>query len=181
MDVSDEQLMSGIASGDVGAFTTLYDRHSPRVFGLLSRLLRHRGGAEDVLQETFCQAWTSAKRYDLARSSPLVWLLLIARSKAIDHLRRRGDAAPAARHEPATSADASRDAEWNELAASVRGGLAELSDEQRIAVTLAFYEGLTHQEIARRQSIPLGTAKTRIRLGIQRLRDYLSHYQEDAA
>ena len=174
--------MKDLAAGDVSAFAAIYDRHAPRVYGLLARLLRYHGGADDVLQETFWHAWNTAGRYDPRRSTPAVWLFLIARSKAIDALRRgRRDPAAGSYFEPALESDASAQVESEELSASVRGGLSRLPEEQRTALVLAFYDGLTHEEIARRQDIPLGTAKTRIRLGMKRLREYLANYQEDAA
>ena len=95
MHSPDRELMARVAERDADAFAELYDRHAPRVFGLIRKILGSRGEGEDVLQETFWKAWRSAARYDPDRSSPLVWLVQIARSKAVDQLRHRARA-PAA-------------------------------------------------------------------------------------
>ena len=175
----DQQLLKQTAAGNTRAFAQFYDRHASRVFGALLKWLRHWGDAEDVLQDTFWQVWCRAGQYDAARSAPQVWLFVLARCRALDYLRRhrrarRTDGEP----EPVTTSDASAALECSETTDQVRAALAKLSEEQRSAICLAFYEGLTYDQVARAQAIPLGTAKTRIRAGLKLLRDILRDAQE---
>jgi RNA polymerase sigma-70 factor (ECF subfamily) len=181
MDSSDCQLLRRAAAGDRDAFAAFYDRHAPAVFGLLLRLLRDRCEAEDVLQEAFLQAWREAGRYDAGRASPAGWLVMLARSRALDRLRRRPPAAAGPAAEPAAPGDAGLAAQQTETQALVGAALARLPAEQRDALCLAFYGGLTHTQVARRQGVPLGTAKTRIRLAMIRLRELLQTPGEAAA
>lgn len=168
----DQNLIRGIADRDREAFAHFFDRHSARVLGLLVKMLGQRGEAEDVLQETFLQVWNRANRYNPERSNPVVWLVMIARSRAIDHIRRRkGNAIPVALEELAEP-KVSRNGH-GDLAKRARVALKELPEEQRYAIGLAFFCGLTHERVAEHQSIPLGTAKTRIRRGVHRLREIL--------
>jgi RNA polymerase sigma-70 factor (ECF subfamily) len=178
MASSDAELLHHVASGDRTAFAEFYDRHAGRVLGLLRAMLRAPADADDVLQETFAQVWARAAQYDPARSSAAAWLVLIARSRARDYQRRHRrivspppeGAAPAVQH---------GDLERRESAGLARSALDRLPAEQRAAVALSFFRGLTHEEIARVQSLPLGTVKTRIRLGMQRLRELLQQkYKE---
>lgn len=179
MEHSDHQLLGRIASGDNAAFAAFYDRHAGRVFGLLSRWLRRQGDAEDVLQETFWQVWRRAGSYDPSRSPPTAWLQLIARSRALDHLRQRKRAAvPTEVEEPAEEHDPFCDLLRDEASHQVHSALAQLPDEQRKAIGLAFFGGLTYEQVAQSQAIPLGTAKTRIRRGMQRLRELLSEEEK---
>jgi RNA polymerase sigma-70 factor (ECF subfamily) len=174
MECSDQQLVSRIASGDRGAFAEFYDRHAPAVLGLLVRLLGQRADADDVLQDAFLQVWRRAPQYDAGRSTPLGWLILIARSRALDYLRRRRPPnAPAPETADVALADPADGLQWRETAGCVRAALKQLPKEQRSAIGLAFFAGLSHEQVARRLGVPLGTAKTRIRLGIQRLRALL--------
>lgn len=174
MQCSDQQLVSRIASGDRAAFAEFYDRHAPAVLGLLLRLLGQRADADDVLQEAFLEVWRRAPQYDGARATPLGWLTLIARSRAVDHLRRRRPPnAPAPEAADVMLADPADGLERREAAGCVRAALKQLPTEQRSAIGLAFFAGLTHEQVAQRLGVPLGTAKTRIRLGIQRLRALL--------
>ena len=168
---SDQELLTGMASGDRGAFAEFFDRHAPRVLGLLCKWLGQRSDAEDVLQETFWQVWCRAGQYDAARAAPEAWLVLIARSRAMDH-RRRQRPAPALPDGPGP-ADPASALERSEQTQQVRTALASLPEEQRSAISLAFYGGLTYEQVAQHQAIPLGTAKTRIRLGMRRLRSLL--------
>ncbi|MCA9291867.1 MAG: sigma-70 family RNA polymerase sigma factor [Phycisphaerales bacterium] len=172
MTETDESLMARVASRDLEAFGALHDRYAPRLFGLLLKLLSDRVDAEDILQDVFWQVWRKADRYDPSLAAPAVWLLQITRNRAIDVLRARrsrgfgegGD------HEapevPATRSD-------TELVARTRTALRALPREQCEAIELAFYRGLTGAQIAQHQDAPLGTIKTRIRLGMQKLRDLL--------
>jgi RNA polymerase sigma-70 factor (ECF subfamily) len=170
-DTADQELIRAVAAGDAVAFAELYDRHAARVLGLLVRWLGDRGEAEDALQETFWHVWRRAARYDPGRAPPAVWLLLIGRSRALDRLRRRRPEAAAA--EGADADDPAAALVEEESSRQVREALALLPEEQRSAILLAFYGGLTHEQVARRQAIPLGTVKTRIRLGMKRLRQLL--------
>lgn len=175
MDLSDQRLLSHIAAKDQAAFAALYDRHAPRLLALVRKWLnRHEGDAEEVLQDIFWQVWRCAEQYDPNRSSPEVWLLLMARSRTTDHLRRKfSERALPILKEPTVEDDPGRALEYTETAGQVRAALAQLPDVQREAITLAFFAGLTYEQVARHLVIPVGTAKTRIRLGMQRLRDLL--------
>jgi RNA polymerase sigma-70 factor (ECF subfamily) len=174
MQRTDQELLAAVAGGDRGAFAEYYDRHAPRVFALLQKWLGRSGAADDVLQETFWQVWRTAGRYDSLRAVPEAWLILIARSRATDHLRGRRPEVPlAAQDQPAVAADPSSALDRDEAAQRVRGALEQLSTEQREAIILTFFDGLTHDQIAQCQRIPLGTAKTRIRLAMERLRQLL--------
>ncbi len=177
MHTSDEILLQRIALHDREAFAQFYDQHSSRTFGLLLRLLRDRREAEEALQDAFWHVWERAAQYDPQRGVPGLWLLMIARSRALDRLRRiaRGnqtqplvDSGP----EPAAAPQATV-SEQAEQAGRARVALAQLPQEQRRAIELAFFEGLTHTEIAKRDGISLGTIKTRIRLGMRKLRELL--------
>lgn len=172
--MDDVQLLNRIAAGDQEAFAAFYDRHAPAVFGMLMRLLPQRGDAEDALQEAFSQVWRQARNYDAARGAPLAWLLMLARSRGVDLLRRqrsRSDLPTSA--EALTWPDAALAVEQSELAALVRSALTQLPEEQRSALCLAFYNGLTYEQVANQQAVPLGTVKTRIRLAMGRLRHLL--------
>lgn len=180
MDQVDSQLLQRIAAANSDAFAEFYDRHAAAVFGLLVRLLPQRGDAEDVLQETFCQVWRQAGRFDGARASPRAWLLMLARSRALDHLRRRKPTCDVAgAEEPFQGTDATTPAQQNEAAELIRMALSQLPEEQRTALCLAFYDGLTYQQVAERQAVQVGTAKTRIRLALGRLRSLLRELHDE--
>lgn len=180
MTPTDHELMAGTASGDRQAFSALYDRLAPRVYGLVLHVLRNQPDAEDVLQETFFQVWSNAARYDPQKCPPEGWVLMIARCRALDRLRRRRATQPAPDDLPDAATQPDSPLERQEDAAVVNAALAFLPHEQREAIRLAFYEGYTHDQISRRLGLPLGTVKTRIRLGIIRLRDRLAEASEDA-
>jgi RNA polymerase sigma-70 factor (ECF subfamily) len=169
MAACDVELMRRVAARDRAAFAELYDRLAPRAFGLVLHLLRNQTDAEDVLQEAFLKVWDLAPRYDPARCPPDGWVLMIARSRALDKLRRRRQTADEC-PEPAADDAPGRELERRETAERIAAALAGLQAE---AVRLAFYGGLTHEQIAGRLGLPLGTVKTRIRLGMVRLRDRL--------
>ena len=169
---TDAELIGRIAGDrDDAAFAALYDRLSPRALGLLIRVLRNRPDAEDVLQETFLQVWHQAARFDCARSVPLGWVLMIARSRATDRLRKRAATTTEQPPEVPTATDPTAGLQATETAGRVSAALGGLPPEQATPLRLAFYEGLTHERIAAMLGIPLGTVKTRIRLGMARLRD----------
>ena len=166
---SAEALLRRTADGDRAALGQLYDRFASLANGLALRILRDVAEAEDVVQEVFLQVWRQAGRFDAARGTPEAWICTIARTRALDRLRRR-----AARKEEAGATDPLAGAEpGTEDALAVRTAVAALSDDQRRAVELAYYEGLTQSEIARRLGEPLGTIKTRIRTAMMRLREAL--------
>lgn len=174
--------LARIAAGDQSAFAAFYDEHAARVFGLLLKLVRNRSDAEELLQETFHQAWQQAGRYDAALAAPIVWLLMIARSRALDFLRKSARRAAAAPQQPEiTTLSAAEVAVAADDAGRTRSALASLPDDQRGVIQLAYYQGLTHEEIAERESLPLGTVKTRIRLGIRRLREALDGDRKSVA
>lgn len=168
-----------MAAGDGAALADLYDRHGRSVYGLAVRMLGDPAEAEDLAQDVFTLAWKNAARYDPARGAVAAWLLVTTRTRAIDRLRARRsrpqaggdddgralaaipDAAPSVDVIVATSQDALR----------VRDAIAGLPADQRDVIELAYFQGLSHTEIAGRTGIPLGTIKTRIRTGLQRLRD----------
>jgi len=168
-----------MARGDHDALAELYDRRARLVYSLALRILRDQGDAEDVVQEVFSQAWRQAGRYESSRGNVIAWLLNLTRSRAIDRLRGR-------RARPDTAGD-SLALEMPDLgqpideklalsgqAAQIRAAVEELSVLQRMAIELAFYEGLTHVEIADRLELPLGTVKTRIRQGLLKLKERLA-------
>lgn len=173
--MSDFDLVLRMAARDCEAFTEFYDRYSSRMFGLVLKMTSRRCEAEDVLQETFWQVWSRASQFDGRRGSPLVWLVQIARSRAIDHLRRRRSHQRTTEpHDVATSGQVLDNIEQEDLAIQAQDALSNLPQEQNEVIRLAFFGGLTHEEIARQRSIPLGTVKTRIRRGMQSLRKSLN-------
>ena len=170
MTPSSETLIARIASGDQGALGVFYDRYAGLVNGLALRILRDTSDAEDVVQEVFVQAWRQADRFDPGRGSPEAWLSTLARTRALDRLRRR----VSRREEPSEAAPGTTATPRNVEVLAVRKALADLSENQRKALELAYYEGLTQSEIAERLGEPLGTIKTRIRTAMIRLREALS-------
>ena len=179
------ELMSRIAAGDARAFAELYDRLAARVFGLIVKVLGTRRGADDVLQETFWKVWRMAGEYDPIRSSPPVWVAMIARSMAMDHRRHavrqlaREDAARGAANADAFTVTMPSTVEGAaDLGLPANGALSRLPDDQREAIGLAFFRGLSHSQIAACTNLPIGTVKTRIRLGMKRLRELLADHYE---
>lgn len=181
MNSPDVLLLTQIAAGDRLAFETLYDRYAPQLQGLLLRILRDPADAEDTLQEVFLQVWRTAARFDAARASGKAWLFLIARSRATDRLRRRSATGGSLEGEPAAASDPRHELERVESAGALRTALAQLPEAQRSAICLAYYGGLTYESVAREQGVPVGTIKTRIRLGMQHLRALLSRLTEEPA
>lgn len=184
--IESSSLLSAIALGDLDAFEHLYDRHSSTLYALLLRILTNPDDAQEVLQETFVKAWTNAKMFDSERGSDVAWLISIARSRGIDRLRSRrvrGDREDEAGREVSVNAGFMEngtgdvDAIKAEERRAVRGALAELPEPQRTALALAYFEGLSQSEIAARLSEPLGTIKTRIQLGMKKLRELLKAFR----
>ncbi len=169
-----------MARGDEGGLAELYDRHSRLVFSLALRILQNRADAEDVVQEVFAQVWTQARRYEGERGSVAAWMLMMARSRAIDRLRARRARPETGGQTPATQnvADLAPTQDLlllsNEEVTKLRQALDGLPAVQRAALELAYYEGLTHVEIADRLSEPLGTIKTRIRQAVIKLRESMA-------
>lgn len=169
-------LIIRVAAGDRDAFGRFYDLLAPVAFGMIRRVLRDQEAAAEVLQEVFWQVWREASRYDPKRGSPEAWVVMRAKARAIDRLRsirRQGRTFVA----PLDESVARRDDEQAEnpaVLAEERGlvqkALAQLPEPQRRVIELAFYDGLTQSEIAARLGEPLGTVKTRTRLGLERLR-----------
>ncbi|HVT60159.1 MAG TPA: sigma-70 family RNA polymerase sigma factor [Thermoanaerobaculia bacterium] len=180
-EIEDAFLVGKTGAGDQEAFGRLFDLHAGAVLGLLFRILGGRGEAEEVLQEVFLQVWKQADRYEASRSTPRGWLLMVARSRALDRLRRR-EARRRREEESAAEASYPRLAqplgterlEAAERRERVGAALNLLSAEQRRCIELAFFEGLTHTQIAARLDTPLGTVKSRILLGMNKLRQALS-------
>jgi RNA polymerase sigma-70 factor (ECF subfamily) len=174
---SGEELIARMAAGDRDAFAAFYDRHAPAVHALIRRIVREPQDAADVVQEVFWEAWQSAGGYQASRGSPEAWIFTRARSRAIDRVRsvrRRSETfvAPLAGAEggPAASPDP---AEAVADRTAIRGALAGLPERERQVIELAYYGGLTQTEIAARLAQPLGTIKTRMRAGLERLRGAL--------
>lgn len=182
--LSDVDLLHAVARGDEAALARLYDAYRVILFGLLVRILNSREEAEDVLQDVFIQVWRRAKDFDERRGRPFTWLVTLARSRAIDRLRLLGArqrlTTGAAREQENTESisDALTDTVHSEQKEIVRRALAELPEEQRQTLVLAYFEGLTQSEIASRLGAPLGTVKTRMRSGIFKLRALLGSQLE---
>ena len=169
--------------GDESAFEELYDRQSTAVYSLALRIVGDRAAAEDVLSDVFWRVWRRAETFDPRRGSPTAWLLTITRRRALDELRmgarrERRERSPDAMGEVPQERAPSPEGEAlaGEVQEHVREALAALPPEQRGPIELAYFEGLTHVEIADRLQEPLGTIKTRIRTGMQRLRESLMAY-----
>jgi RNA polymerase sigma-70 factor, ECF subfamily len=178
-DAEDRQLMSRVATRDGAAFTRLFELHAPVTLGLLSRILGRRMEAEEVLQEVFLQVWMQADRYEADRSTPRGWILMLARSRALDRLRRRDSSrrreeVVGEEMEEAVAPLGTERLEVLERRRQVTSALEALSPDQRRCIELAFFEGLTHTQIADRLAAPLGTVKSRILLGMNKLRQTLS-------
>ncbi len=174
-------LIGQVAAGDRDAFARLYDRHSSLALGLLTRMIGDRATAEEILQETFLQVWQQARRFSPELGRPRAWILMMARSRALDRLRSSG---ARLRREDVVMRESPQDEhpvgtaglEASERRRSVRAALEQLPAEQRQALELAFFEGLTHTQIADRLTTPLGTVKSRILLGMGKLRQSLATY-----
>ena len=187
--LNDEQLMNRVSHGDSDALETLYDRYAPVVLGVVMRILSDRPVAEDVLQETFWRIWHKADTFHIERGSFTSWLFSIARRQAIDVSRRQNVRPQAARDEaevkqmqlyadPTSQVD---ETAWLKMQRQqVKSALKVLSPEQYEVIALAYYHGLTRQEIAELTGNPLGTVHTRARLGLQKLRTVLEAHGVEA-
>lgn len=170
---ADELLFQRVAAKDAQALRTLYDRCSGAALGVALRILRSRTEAEDVVQDSFLEAWKRAQAFDARRGSATAFVLAIVRSRALDRVRARGSSdraiASLGREEEAAVPLPIESAEQRQDRDRLQAALATLPPEQRQVVELAYFEGLTQREIAERLSDPLGTVKTRARLALEKL------------
>jgi RNA polymerase sigma-70 factor (ECF subfamily) len=173
-----ESLLASVAAGDRDAFAGLYDRLSPIVYGTIRRVLRDPAQSEEVAQEVFVEIWRTAARYDTARGGATTWAVTMAHRRAVD--RVRSEQAATNRDTKVAMLDPDRPYDSVSEAVALKldrervvRALAKLTDLQREAVTLAFYDGHTHTQVAELLDVPLGTVKARIRDGLIRLRDAL--------
>lgn len=175
------ELIARIGRRDDRALAALYDATASRVFGLVSRVVHDPSLAEEVVEDTFWQVWRQSERFDAGRGRPLTWLLAMARSRAIDAIRRRERQAHLPLDDDEQAALCDEDgAGPADLLAATRGqhllhrALASLDAQPRQLIALAFFRGLTHEEIAACTRAPLGTVKSQIRRSLQALREHLA-------
>lgn len=183
---SDEELISRIAGRDEVAFAEIYDRFAPRLLGLASAVLKDRIEAEDVIQESFLFLWNKAGQFDSSRASAFTWMALTVRHRSIDRLRSLARRNPERLENAGFDESSSATPLPPDLAASehdrhlkAKSLLNTLPEEQRKMLGLAFLQGLTHSEISSRLNLPLGSVKTAIRRGLQRLRGSHESTPED--
>ncbi len=176
-DPDDISLLQAVAQRDQAAFAALYDRFSRPTFSLIVRVVRSTPEAEEILQETFWQIWEKAPSYQPELGSPFTWIVTIARHKAIDrlransrHLQRIAEAQAANTDATVTEPTAFANISTDERVVAVQAALGAISAAERRAIELAFFDGLTHLEIAEALSHPVGTVKARIRRGLLKLR-----------
>lgn len=162
--------ITAVKSGDQSAMAELYDRYSSVVYAVALRVLGDTGAAEDVLQEVFLQLWRNPGVFDSARGSLGAWLAVITRNRAIDTLRKRKPETDIEDVIVSVAPDLAGEADRSRAAVKVRGVLSSMSVPQRTALEMAYFEGLSHSEIASKTGEPLGTIKTRIRAGLIALR-----------
>ena len=179
---SDESLLLGLSQGDPGAGITFVRRYQGRVYGLAHTIVANPTQAEEIAQETLIRAWRHAHSYDPRRSSVSTWVLTITRNLAVDTLRRKGaqPADPRAAiflDQPAHGSMPEDSATVTDETIRVRTALSRLPSEQRRAILLAAFYGYTAREISQREAIPLGTAKTRVRRGLTKVRSLLRQHE----
>jgi RNA polymerase sigma-70 factor (ECF subfamily) len=170
---SDTVLLGRIAEGDLESFQTFYGRYAGRVLAYARQLGRHREGAEDVVQEVFVAVWRRAASYRPDRGDTAGWLYTITRNKLVDHWRRAGEPAGLEEIDERRLSRLCEAGEPGDLRLSVRQALSRVAPEQRRAIEMAYFGGLTYEETARRLDLPLGTLKSRIRSGLKSLRTLL--------
>jgi RNA polymerase sigma-70 factor (ECF subfamily) len=179
----DASLLDRIVARDASAVGDLYDRHSRLLYGLIVRIVRDRGEAEEILQEVFVQVWTRAETYNVALGPPIAWLVRVARNRAIDRLRtnnvriRTVEASPL----PPPVESPETTAAMSERQQTVARALNMLPADQRRLIEDAYFLGLTQSELAERFSLPLGTVKTRVRTGMMTLKRELQHMMVGAS
>jgi RNA polymerase sigma-70 factor (ECF subfamily) len=173
-------LVERVATGDQSALAALYDATNRFIYSLVLRVLGDMGSAEEVLIDVYTQLWRQAASYDANRGAPLAWMATIARSRAIDRLRsgwqdqHRKESLDVLGEAPSNAASPEESAAASERQRLVREALNLLTPEQRRVIELAYYSGLSHSEIAEELNQPLGTVKTRTRLGMMKLREALA-------
>jgi RNA polymerase sigma-70 factor, ECF subfamily len=169
---SDAALIQKIVQRDESALAALYDRYASLLSSLLNRILRDTQASEEILQDVFFQLWMNAAQFDPARGSLPGWLVVIARNRAISRLRRHNPSDGEELLETSVIVPVNLESviTQQQLLGRVKGALENLSTEQRAAIELAYFEGLTHSEIANRTGDPLGTVKTRIRTAVESLK-----------
>lgn len=175
---TDEELLHAAGHGDQESLTDLFDRHQGSMYGLALRITNDPTLAQDVVQEAFVAIWRNASRFEASRASGRTWMLSITHHRAIDAIRRRRPTVGLPEPELPPPAALTMPDIWDEVVgrldgATVRAALTRLSDVQREAIDLAYFGGLTQQEVAQRTGAPLGTVKSRVRLGLLALRDEL--------
>lgn len=166
----DMRLVARLRAGDQQAMAELYDRYSPVVYSVALRVLQDTAAAEDVLQDIFLQLWRNPDSFDASRGCLGAWLAVIARHRAIDRLRKRRPETDIDDCVLSSGPDVRNETERTLVIEKVRGVLDQMPREQRTALEMAFFQGMTHTEIAEKTGEPLGTIKTRIRSGLQQLR-----------
>jgi RNA polymerase sigma-70 factor (ECF subfamily) len=183
--VSKHPLCEAALAGNSSAFGAAYDQYASLIYGLLLRIIRDAQDAQEILQETFLSAWTSARKFDPERGSELAWLISMARSRALDRLRsreRRGQREQEAARQistlrPNVDPSGNDPVAFREIRSAVRSALQELPEAQRSALEMAYFDGLSQSEIASRLGEPLGTIKTRTNLAMKKLRERLSAFR----
>ncbi|MDP9238641.1 MAG: sigma-70 family RNA polymerase sigma factor [Chloroflexota bacterium] len=175
----DASAMRAMRAGDREALAMLYDRYSSAAYGLALRITNDVTMAEDAVQEAFVSAWRQCGRFDAARGQVRSWLLTIIHHKAVDAVRRRaGRSERSLPEDPETFVSTRGNpveiAEWSAEAAAVREAMRLVPDDQRLTIEMAYFMGLTHVEIAERMSVPLGTVKSRLRIGLEKMRGHLA-------
>lgn len=181
------RLIAQTAQGDQAALATLYDRTSPHVYGLALKILGDREAAEEVTLDVYTQVWRQAHTYNEFRGTPGAWLMMLTRTRAIDRFRagyaERGklDTLDAATLFISDGPDPEQETSVQERRRLVRQALSNLSVEQREVIALAYFWGLSQSEIAAKLQLPLGTVKTRTRLGMLKLREWLAPHEEGLA
>ena len=176
--VTNDDLLARVALGDQAAFAELYDNMAPRVLGLVKRLLRDHSQSEEVTQEIFLEIWQNATRYDSSKGGASGWILTMTHRRAVDRVR----ASQASRDRDVKIGIRDYESDYDNVSETVQvrieherveKAMSRLTELQRQAVTLAYYGGLSHSEVAEKLSVPIGTVKTRLRDGMIRLRDEL--------
>ena len=182
-DLRDEQLMTLIANGEKDALEVFYNRYTSSVFSLARYILKDHGLAEEATQDIFLNLWLKASSYDPQRGTPRAWFMSVAHHRIIDVIKSRKRAAQSTNqvpHElldlhPSSQESTEDEVERNLTREQIFGALASLPEEQREVIVLAYFGGYSQSEIATRLSQPLGTVKTRVRLGMQKLRAVLKY------
>ncbi|MEX2245705.1 MAG: sigma-70 family RNA polymerase sigma factor [Dehalococcoidia bacterium] len=176
--MDDASLLRSVQRGDEQAVAELYDRYGGVAYGLAYRITNDGTLAEDVVQDAFVSVWRQAPRFDPARGQVRSWLLTIVHHRAVDAVRRRAHRNELALPDGAEDFLAGSDrpdeiAEWSMEAEAVREAVRQIPEDQRRTIEMAYFEGLTHVEISERTGVPLGTVKSRLRIGLEKMRAYL--------